>query len=120
MKTPRKGPLEKEIQAAILQHWRLLGVPGSLVAAIPNANCHGQPGVTPGLPDLLVMSPQLGGLTAYIEVKAEGGRPSKAQLAMRDFMRKRGTPYRLTYGRDEPIAQLEAWGAIRPQVRAAA
>ena len=52
------APREGLIQAAVVEHWLKLGVPGSLVAAIPNANAHGQPGLTRGLPDLLVISPQ--------------------------------------------------------------
>ena len=51
-------------------------MPGSLVAAIPNAFAHGQPGLTRGLPDLLVIAPQLGRLTGFIELKTETGRMS--------------------------------------------
>ena len=108
------APSEDGITAAIVAHWKILGVPGSLVAAIPNKRAFGQAGLTPGLPDLLVLSPKLGSLTGYIELKVERGRPSKAQTAMRDLMRERGIPYALTHGRDEPIRQLEEWGVVRP------
>jgi hypothetical protein len=111
------APSEDDITAAIIDHWKLLGVPGSLVASIPNKRAFGQAGLTPGLPDLLVLSPQLGSLTGYIELKVERGRPSKAQTAMRDLMRERGAPYALTHGRDEPIRQLEEWGAVKPSAR---
>jgi hypothetical protein len=113
------APSEDDITAAVVQHWKILGVPGSLVASIPNKRAFGQAGLTPGLPDLLVLSPKLGSLTGYIELKVKRGRPSKAQTAMRDLMRERGIAYALTQGRDEPIAQLEAWGAVR-KARAAA
>ena len=109
-----KEPSEKQIQASVLDHWRLLGVPGSLVAAIPNANSHGQPGLTKGLPDLLVLSPQLGRITGFIELKREhGGRLSDAQIEVGQILIDRGVPYAVCKGRDEPIEQLRTWGAIR-------
>jgi hypothetical protein len=111
------APSEDQITAAVVAHWKDFGVAGSLVASIPNKRAFGQAGLTPGLPDLLVLSPQLGNLTGYMELKVERGRPSTAQTAMRDLMRERGAPYALTHGRDEPIRQLEAWGAVRPIVR---
>ena len=111
------APSENDITAAVIAHWRLLRVPGSLVASIPNKRAFGQPGLTSGLPDLLVLSPKLGSLTGYMELKVERGRPSKAQTAMRDLMRERGAPYALTHGREEPIRQLEEWGAVKPIAR---
>ena len=111
------APSEDDITAAVIAHWKLLGVPGSLVASIPNKRAFGQAGLTPGLPDLLVLSPKLGQHTGYIELKVERGRRSKAQTAMRDLMRERGAPYALTRGRDEPIRQLEEWGAVKPGAR---
>jgi hypothetical protein len=111
------APSEDDITAAVIAHWQILGVPGSLVASIPNKRAFGQAGLTPGLPDLLVLSPQLGSLTGYMELKVERGRPSTAQTAMRDLMRERGAPYALTHGRDEPIRQLEEWGAVKPIAR---
>jgi hypothetical protein len=116
---PQFEPLEKDIQRAILSHWRALGVPGSLVAAIPNAGAMGQSGLTCGLPDLLVLSPQLGALTGFIELKRGRGRLSVEQKIVGHFLLARGCPYAICRGRDEPIAQLEAWGAVRRQ-RAAA
>ena len=113
------APSEGLIQAAVIDHWKLLGVPGSLVAAIPNANAHGQPGLTKGLPDLLVISPRLGRLTGFIELKAENGVPSDDQLAIRRIVKDRGIPYAMTWGRDEPIRVLEDWGAVRRTTRAA-
>jgi hypothetical protein len=116
---PPGEPSETAIQAAVVDHWKALGVPGSLVAAIPNANAHGQPGLTKGLPDLMVLSPTLGELTGYIELKVKRGRLSAGQVLMRQLMLRLRVPYAVCYGRDEPIAQLARWGAIRP-LRAAA
>lgn len=104
---------EKAIQAAVIKHWRKLGVPGSLVAAIPNAHAHGQPGLTKGLPDLIVLSPTLGDLTGFLELKAIGGTISEAQADFGQLCFMRAIPWAVTYGRDEPIKMLEKWGAVR-------
>jgi hypothetical protein len=113
------APSEDDITVAVLQHWLTLGVPGSLVAAIPNKRAFGQVGLTPGLPDLMVITPKLGAVTGYIELKREGGKLSDGQLAIRAFMAMRDIPYALCVGRDEPIRVLEAWGAVRQQADAA-
>jgi transcriptional regulator with XRE-family HTH domain len=113
-------PSEDATTAAVLAHWRILGVPGSLVAAIPNKKAHGQPGLTKGLPDLLVISPTLGPSAGFIELKRErGGRMSGDQKSIRDLLIERGAPYALAKGRDEPIRILEEWGAVRRSARAA-
>jgi DNA-binding XRE family transcriptional regulator len=116
MKWAGLEPTEDQTTAAILQHWKALGVPGSLVASIPNKGAHGQAGLTRGLPDLLVISPKLGAATGYIELKRGNGkaRMSAEQKTIRDLLIERGAPYALTRGRDEPIKILEAWGAVRP------
>ena len=111
---------EDAITAAVVQHWRALGTPGSLVASIPNRRAFGQAGLTRGLPDLLVISPTLGDKVGFIEQKrARGGRVSQDQLAIAKLMRARGVPYALAKGRDEPIKILEEWGAVRRSARAA-
>ena len=113
---PPLAPLERAIQAAVLDHWRTLGLPGTLVAAIPNAGALGQPGLTAGLADLMVIGPDLpGGATVgFIELK----RDSRANItqAQRDFgglCFQLNIPFAITIGRDEPIAILEAWGVVR-------
>lgn len=108
-------PSEDQITAAVIEHWRAFGVPGSLVASIPNKRAFGQAGLTKGLPDLLVLSPQLGRFTGYIEQKrGRGGKLSDAQVDVGKLMVERGVPYAVCRGRDEPIKILEAWGAVRP------
>jgi transcriptional regulator with XRE-family HTH domain len=116
MKWAALEPSEDAVTSAVLEHWRTLGVPGSLVAAIPNRRAFGQAGLTKGLPDLLVISPRLGPATGYIELKRgrKLGRMSNEQKTIRDLLIERGAPYALTRGRDEPIKILEAWGAVRP------
>jgi hypothetical protein len=114
------APRESLIQAACLAHWKALGVPGSLVAAVPNARAAGQAGLTKGLFDLVVMSPTLGDRTGWLELKADDGVLSPAQNTFKLLMIARGCPYAVTYGRDQPIQVLTKWGAVRPQARAAA
>lgn len=114
MKRPRREPLEKAIQAAVLAHWSVLGQPNTLVAAIPNAGAMGQPGLTAGLPDLLVLGPSLPGGVAFIELKRdERAHVSDAQLAFSHLCALLGVRYAIVYGRDEPIAILEAWGVVK-------
>jgi transcriptional regulator with XRE-family HTH domain len=108
-------PSEDQITAAVIEHWRAFGVPGSLVASIPNKRAFGQAGLTKGLPDLLVLSPQLGRFTGYIEQKrGRGGKLSDAQIDIGKLLVERGVPYAVCRGRDEPIKILEAWGAVKP------
>jgi|SRR5580704_6814299 hypothetical protein len=107
-------PSEDEITDAVVEHWRINGAAGSLVAAIPNKRAFGQAGLTPGLPDLVVLSMRLGDKAGFIELKREhGGRLSDAQRRIGRLMVVLGVPYALCWGRDEPIAQLREWGAIR-------
>ena len=113
------APREGLIQAAVIEHWEKLGIPGSLVACIPNARAHGQPGLTKGLFDLVVMSPTLGDKTGWLELKTDDGELSKDQREVKLVMIARGVPYAVTYGRDQPIRVLEMWGAVRAQARAA-
>jgi len=112
-------PSEKEIQTAVLDHWRAAGIPGSLVAAIPNAGALGQPGLTEGLADLLVMSPKLGARTGFLELKRacrrgeKFGGLSEEQRKFQRLCQALNIPHWVTYGRDEPIEALRDWGAIR-------
>ena len=106
-----REPSEKAIQAAVIDHWRHFGMPGSLVAAIPNARAHGQSGLTKGLPDLLVIAPKLG--ACFIELKTERGRLSATQVDILILLEKAGIRAVATHGRDEPIAILEQWGVVR-------
>lgn len=106
------APSEDDITAAVVDHWKLLGVPGSLVASIPNKRAFGQPGLRRGLADLLVLAPGLP--TGFIELKRDWDSPLSDD--QRDFGRlceRLGIPYAVCVGRDEPVRLLEAWGAVR-------
>ena len=109
-------PREAAIQAAVMTHWKLLGEPDTLVACIPNQNPHGQPGLTPGLADLIVIGPRVPGScrVGFIELKRDSKAPlSPAQGEFAQLCRKLGVPHRVTRGRDEPIAVLRDWGIVR-------
>ena len=121
-------PLEKEIQEATLAHWRTLGRPMTLVACLPNAGAMGQPGLTCGLPDLLVMGPDIPGPfpIAFLELKRrrpgkDGGNTrsrtptEEAQANFAVLCAKLGIICTTAYGRDEPIAFLERWNVVRQQ-----
>jgi hypothetical protein len=115
------APCEREIQAAVLAHWRSLAVPGTLVAAVPNAGALGQPGLHRGLFDLVVIGgPFLRGRTGWLELKTAKGRVSDHQKTFKDICIHAGVPYAITFGRDEPIRVLEEWGVVRPAARDAA
>ena len=107
-------PKETAIQAAVIEHWHLLGLPDTLVAAIPNAGALGQPGLTRGLPDLLVLKPSLACPVGFIELKRN--HKSVVSDPQRDFGRlctKLCIPHAFAFGRDEPIEILESWGIVR-------
>jgi len=101
---------ESQIQRAVIAHWKALGLADTLVAAIPNAGSLGQAGLTKGLADLLVLAPGLP--VGFIELKAEKGRPSAAQIVFKEHCERLSIPYALTHGRDEPIAVLEDWRVV--------
>lgn len=105
---------EKLIQSTVIKHWRALGLPDTLVAAAPNARAFGQPGLTRGLFDLVVIGgPVLGDRTGWIELKASGGVLSKDQEFFKGLLVRKGIPYAVTFGLNEPIAVLQEWGVVR-------
>jgi hypothetical protein len=109
-------PLEREIQAAVIDHWRILGRPNTLVAAIPNANAFGQPGLTKGLGDLLVIGPDLPGegSAGFIELKRDQySKRTDEQWRFANLCVELGIPYAVAFGRDQPIRILELWGVVR-------
>lgn len=106
------APSEDDITAAVVDHWRLLGVPGSLVASIPLKRAFGQPGLRRGLADLLVLAPELP--VGFIELKRDDDSPiSDDQREFGKLCMRLGIPYAVCIGRNEPIRLLEAWGVMR-------
>lgn len=101
---------ESQIHKAVVSHWKALGLPGTMVATIPNMGAHGQAGLTKGLPDLILIAPRLHG---YLELKTETGRLTRPQEEFQSLCIARGIPFYVTYGRDEPIRLLEELGIVR-------
>lgn len=81
------------------------------MATIPNEAAFRQPGLTKGLPDLLVLSPELP--VGFIELKTEKGRINPEQQTFAAMCDALGIHHAITRGRDEPIRILEAWGVVR-------
>jgi hypothetical protein len=104
-------PRERDIQAAVVDHFRALRMPMTQLACVPNARAFGQAGLTRGLPDLVVLGPELpyGQKVGFIELKRRGGHLSEAQIEFRQLAISLGVPFASTFGRDEPIDILEAW-----------
>lgn len=106
---------ERQIQASVIAHWKSFGLPGTLVAAVPNAGAMGQAGLKRGLFDLLVIGgPFLRDRTGHLELKTITGKLSDHQKTVRDILIHAGVPYAVTHGRDEPIRLLEEWQVVRP------
>lgn len=106
-----KALTEAQITKSVIDHWRRLGMPNTLVAAIPNAGAMGQYGLHRGLPDLLMIRPN--GFVGLIELKADKGKLSDHQRAFADLARACELNYRITFGRDEPIAVLKEWMVLK-------
>lgn len=109
--TRTQEPTEAQIQGAVLAHWRQFGVPGSLVAAIPNQKAFGQAGLTQGLFDLLCIAPGFG--VGFLELKTLRGRLSSHQIRFREVLMEAGVRHAVAWGRDEPIQVLKFWGIVR-------
>lgn len=96
----------------------MLGEPFTLVAAIPNAFAHGQPGLTKGLADLMVLTPRI--RVGFMELKRdERSKRTDEQMEFGRLCMGLGVAYAICVGRDEPIRVLEAWGAVKRQASAA-
>lgn len=102
---------EKQIQQHVIDRWRKLGKPGTLVAAIPNARSFGQPGLTKGLPDLICIGPHIG--VAFLELKTERGKLSTHQEAFLDLCSGAGVLATVSFGLDDAVRVIEAWDIVR-------
>lgn len=67
-------------------------------------------GVQPGWPDLQII---IGGRYYGLELKAEGGRVSPAQLAAHAVLRAAGAEIVVAHGLGEAMAALKRWGVLR-------
>ncbi len=101
---------EAEIQRAVFRHITTRGQPGLYVFHVPNGGYRRRTeaailkgiGVRCGVPD--------------VWLKAEGGRPTEAQLEAVEAIRNAGGFAAITYGLERAIRCLEVWRLLRGQM----
>ena len=113
----RRRP-EDIIQRTVFQHIHARGVAGLVAIHVPNGGLRSRVeakilsglGVTAGAPDLLLWHQ---GRSYALELKAEGGRTSEAQVAMLTRLKDAGVLAAVGSGIDNALAILEGWGLLR-------
>jgi hypothetical protein len=110
---------EDAIQRALLDHLRARGAPG-LVAwhtlnggqrnRIEAAILKGHGVHRPGVSDVIAVT---GGRIFALELKAEDGRPTEAQLQSTADMEAAGAFICIAHGLHQALAVLESWGLLR-------
>jgi hypothetical protein len=118
MKATFRAASEDQIQAAVVQHLNVRGIRGLVVFGVPNGGLRSRTeaaimkgtGVVPGVPDLAIVC---GGRYYGLELKAQKGRLSPAQIAMQERLRAAGATVATVYGLDEALDVLKDWGLIR-------
>jgi len=116
----RRSNPESRLQVVVCDHLRLRGVPGLMFFKIDNERkCspriglyRKRMGVRAGVSDLFVGVP--GYPPAFLELKSNGQKPTKEQIAFMEHCRKLGYWTRVADNIDDAIDILIAWGAIRP------
>lgn len=112
---------EETLQKAIVQHLRIRGNPDAIwfhpANGIPASKRTGARfkalGVVAGVPDMVFTLPD--GRSAYMELKALGGRLSPEQRAFAEKCIRLGVEHCVCYDIDTAISVLEAWKIIRPE-----
>jgi len=117
MTSARRQRPEAAIQRAVFQHLRARGAPGVFVFHPANGG-YRKPveaailkglGVVTGVPDVIAIRD---GRVFALELKAEGGRATDAQLACIAALREAGAFTCIAEGLDRAIACLEGWGLL--------
>ena len=115
---PRRARPEDQIQRAVFQHLAARAAP-NVVAFHPFNGGYRRPteaaianglGVLAGVPDVIAIA---GGAVYCLEIKAEGGKLTPAQINVHDRLRQAGAHVATAYGLDVAIRQLEAWHLLR-------
>jgi hypothetical protein len=121
----RRHQPEQALQRAVFEHLRVRGSPDVFAFHVPNGGQR-RPieaaimkglGVRAGVPDLIAIHE---GRCYAMELKAEGGRPTEAQLATIAAMEAAGAFCCVAEGLERALAVLEAWGLLRRVARIAA
>jgi len=112
---------EQAIQRAVVQHLRIRGVPGLVWFHVPNggarkpieASILKSMGVRPGVSDFILIH---AGKFFALELKAEGGRATEAQMAFLSEIDAAGAFTAMPTGLDAALATLESWGLLKPNL----
>lgn len=124
MRPRRQSRPEDAIQRAVVQHLRQRGVPGLIFWHTPNGGKRSPIegaifkalGVRAGVSDIIAVHD---GKIFALELKAEGGTPTEAQLTFLSDMEKAGAYTGWVVGVDAAICALEDWGLLRGSARLA-
>lgn len=114
----RRSSSEAAIQRSVFEHLRTRGAPGVFAFHVGNGG-YRKPteaailkglGVVAGVPDVFIVH---NGRTFAIELKAEGGRLTDAQLSTMARLRDAGAIVAVAEGVDEALRKLENFGLLR-------
>lgn len=114
----RSARPEDTIQRAVVQHLRMRGAPGLVFVHVPNGGKR-KPieaaifkglGVRAGASDLLLWH---NSRSYALELKAEGGRATEAQLQFISDMNAAGAFACTVEGLDRALKTLETWGLLK-------
>lgn len=114
----RARPTEETIHRAVVDVLERAATPGIAWTHMPAGEARAKGvagklkgmGVKAGWPDLLIVK---GGRLYGLELKAESGRVSPAQVAACAALRAAGAEIAVAYGLDAALDQLARWGAVR-------
>jgi hypothetical protein len=117
---PRRNRPEDIIQRAVFEHLRVRSAPGVFAFHPANGGWRSHIeaailkglGVRAGVPDVIAVKD---GCTYALEIKPPGGRLTVAQIDAHAALRAAGVNVVTSYGVDDALAQLEAWGLLRGQ-----
>ena len=109
---------EQEVHRAVVAHLLARRKPGVVYLHPPNGGYRSRAeasimtslGVAPGAPDLLLWHD---GRSYALELKADAGRLSEAQIAMLQRLADAGVYTAVAHGVDRAVACLEAWKLLR-------
>ena len=109
---------EQAIQREVFRHFRQRAAPGVVVFAVPNGGFRRKTeaaimkglGTVAGAPDIVACRD---GKFFALEVKAPGGRVTKAQQKMLLNLRAAGASACHAHGLDQCLHVLEGWGLLR-------
>lgn len=112
---------EQQIHRAVVAHLRQRGMPGVVFFHVPNGAFFGARraiqgaimkglGMRAGVADLIILH---GGRGYALELKAQGGRATEAQMEFMDDWRRAGGFGVIAEGLDRALQCLETWGILR-------